>query len=172
MGGRGLVAVDAGEDEFGGFAAEGGDVLAQHGDGGFEHVGEGEVVEADECDPVVQVAGPEGAHRADGDEVLRGEQRGRWFGQVEQGRGGGLGGVGAVQVGADEFFVQGEAGVGESFQVTGVALLAGPERLAVTEEGDAPMAAPGQVEVAPRALQAPELVDNEYQALLADPPPP
>jgi DNA recombination protein RmuC len=29
---------------------------------------------------------------------------------------------------------------------------------------------PGQVEIAPRALQAPELVDSEYEALLGDPP--
>jgi hypothetical protein len=53
---RGLVALDAVEDQFRGLPAEGGDILAQNRDTGFEHVGQREVVEADQRDPAVQAA--------------------------------------------------------------------------------------------------------------------
>jgi DNA recombination protein RmuC len=50
-------------------------------------------------------------------------------------------------------------------------VLVSARRLADLGVSGEELTVPAQVELAPRALQAPELVDNEYQALLADHPP-
>jgi len=49
-------------------------------------------------------------------------------------------------------------------------VLVSARRLAELGVSGAELAVPVQVEVAPRALQAPELVDSEYEALLGEPP--
>jgi len=49
-------------------------------------------------------------------------------------------------------------------------VLVSARRLADLGVSGEELATPAQVEVAPRAVQAPELVDSEYEALLADPP--
>jgi DNA recombination protein RmuC len=49
-------------------------------------------------------------------------------------------------------------------------VLVSARRLADLGVSGEQLVTPGQVEVAPRALQAPELVDSEYEALLGDPP--
>lgn len=51
-------------------------------------------------------------------------------------------------------------------------VLVSARRLADLGVSATDLVTPPQVEVAPRAVQAPELVDSEYEALLADPPPP
>ena len=50
-------------------------------------------------------------------------------------------------------------------------VLVSARRLAELGVSSTELATPTQVEVAPRALQAPELVDSEYEALLGDQPP-
>jgi DNA recombination protein RmuC len=50
-------------------------------------------------------------------------------------------------------------------------VLVSARRLADLGVSAADLVSPAQVEIAPRAVQAPELVDSEYEALLADPPP-
>jgi DNA recombination protein RmuC len=50
-------------------------------------------------------------------------------------------------------------------------VLVSARRLADLGVSGSEIPAPAQVEVAPRALQAPELVDSEYEALLGDQPP-
>src|SRR6478609_3170958 len=77
-GAGGVIAVESCEDPFGGQLADALRILGHHGDTGFEEVGQRHIVEADESDAVVQVAGAEGPDGADGDEVLGAEDsRGR-----------------------------------------------------------------------------------------------
>ena len=75
-GGGGGVAVHPGEDAFGGDGADARRVLGHHGDARLEHVGEGDVVEADQRDGVLQLELVQRADGAEGDHVLAGEQRG------------------------------------------------------------------------------------------------
>ncbi|GAB3869588.1 hypothetical protein GCM10027610_129440 [Dactylosporangium cerinum] len=73
---------------------------------GGEHLGELDVVEADQCHrPAVPVDGAQGA---DGDPVVRGEDRGGRVGAVEQVGDGGLGGRGVVVADPDELWCDGD----------------------------------------------------------------
>ena len=91
------VPVDAPEQDLGGEGADGLDVLGDDGDRGIEQVGQEQVVEPDHGGAVLGAPVTQRADRAQGDQVLAAEQRGRRLGTGQQPGGTSLfGGRGAV----------------------------------------------------------------------------
>ena len=132
------AAVDAAEQQVRGHEADLGRFLGDHRHAGPQHVGEREVVEADERDVILAAELLQGPAGPDGEQVLRGEQRGRRVGGGEQVAGRPLGGLDAVQVAPDEPVVDRVGGV--RVTVAGVAFPGGPDGADVAEEPDAAVA--------------------------------
>ena len=136
MGVGAVVAVEAGEDPFGGEASEGVGVLCDDGQAGVEEFGELEVVEADVGDGCARAEFGEGAQRSEREQVLCAEDRGwRFRGEEElTSRRVCVGGVG--EVGPDELGVLGDVVLVECLVVSAAALERGVDGLAAAEEGD------------------------------------
>ena len=93
------LAVESAEEPLGGEPAHALGVLADDGQAGVEDVGQGQVVEADVGDGVLEPGPSQGAHRALGDEVLSAEDRRRWPGRNQEPGQRALGPLGAGEPG-------------------------------------------------------------------------
>jgi hypothetical protein len=72
-----VIAVKATEQHLRGGAAKSCGVLSDHRDAGLEEIGQQEVIESDQANPIVQSQFSQAAECADRDQVLAGEQ-GSW----------------------------------------------------------------------------------------------
>ena len=132
------VAVKAGEEQLCRNTAHGVGVLGHDRDTRIEHVGEIEVVEADEGDEVLQVVTMECADGPAGDEVLaREEGCGGLIGrQLQQSRGRLLCDRARVQIAEDEALVDADPGRAQSVGVALQAVTGGSDVGQVAEERD------------------------------------
>src|SRR5450756_606564 len=131
--GGGDVAVHAEEEELRGERPDGARILGDHSHGRLQHVCEQDVVEADQRDLVLGAGRTKRSDRADGDEVLACEERGRRGGRGEQLGDRGLGGFAVLEVVAHDGRVDGDAGGLESPDVAGVPLPRGIDGREVAE---------------------------------------
>jgi soluble P-type ATPase len=132
--GLGGVPVNPPEQDLGGEGADAGDVLGDDGDRGIEHVGERDVVEADQGDLVLQAVGAQCPDGTEGDQVLAAEDGGGPLTARQQRPDGGLGRLGGVQVAVDRSGRQ--SGPPQRVLVAGVPVGGGGDRGEVAEERD------------------------------------
>src|SRR6202795_3953001 len=143
-GGR-AVAVEAAEEQLGRGGSHRGGALGDDRNPGVEHVGEQDVVEADEGDLVMESEPPKCSEDADAEQVLSGENRRSRGAQSEELRCLFFCPFGATEVEPDQVGVEREM---LRLQLLAVALVAkrrGHDALKVAQIGDALMAVPHEM---------------------------